>query len=342
MASNFFAFNLFQSLSSNRNSDSENGNSDIESLASLPNSPEDALTHPPPWIRLVDVPQMESTRTVEPFQIMTDQECDEGSSFLSLSSSSMTVEEEDLMSASLPASGGVTILNSVHSSMASSTPSSEYLALTSLSPPPTNRLIIGQDHAASIISLATTETRYEDLSILSLRSLSLASSLGDLSLSLQDPFLRSGDHPLAQAAEEDDSSLISIRLVPMTREEPQELQAALTIENENQDTKVAAMRPWFSHLTSEDDWDRFSENVLDILSAVRGEYEVANNERLLARLIQQEEAMFWSDPDENQNVTALRRRRLQRGLVIIGNAALLLAAPLLAISYTSASRVARL
>jgi hypothetical protein len=97
-----------------------------------------------------------------------------------------------------------------------------------------------------------------------------------------------------------------------------------------------AKRQWFSYLTSDDDWDRFSRDVLDILTAIRGEYDVADNERLVARLIQEEEAVFWSDP--NQNDVALRRRHIQRGLAIFSNTLLLVAAPLLATSYWSTLR----
>jgi hypothetical protein len=214
-------------------------------------------------------------------------------------------------------------------------PYSVSLPLASL-PPFSNRQSIGQENDASIISAATTETRYEDQSILSLHNLSLVPSLADLSL--RSPVVRSGDAPF-QVTVEDHSSLVSIPLVPTTRHEPQELQAAFSAQNENEDALVAAARPWFSYLKSEDDWDRFSHDILDVLSAVHGEYDVADNEHLLARLIQEEEAMFWSDPCLNRS--ALRRRRLQRCLVIVGNAALLVAAPVLATSYASAIRFAR-
>lgn len=267
-----------------------------------------------------------------------DHDIDAVSSFVSLSSSS--IDDEDDFSATAE---GVTILSSVPSSRASLPPPGlTNPAHSQLAPlPMPDQFTVDID--SSMLSLATTQSRYYDrpLSMSSLHSSSLASSLGDLTLRSTSVMVSSLPEP-RYPVEADAASLVSIPLNPITNEvvnvNQSESRALVVARQEPQ----ATHRPscWFSSLSTEDDWDKFHQNVLEILCAVKGEYDVADNEKLVARLIQQEEAAFWNDPNENRDAV-LRRRKMQKGLVLLGNAALLVAAPIVASSYWGALRLSR-
>jgi hypothetical protein len=346
MAGSFFGFNLLDGFPSNRFSSSESfsdgggrGRAESDSFGSFPNSPDEALTHPPAWIRVTAAheggaeaaPTATGIRNGMDVELSsaTDHDNEGVSSFVSFSSTSIGDEDDLSVSAEC-----VTILSSVPSSRASPplpalTNSHHIVPL-----PVPNQFAVGID--SSMLSLATTESRYFELSM---HSSSLASSLGDLTLrstvALESIPLGSHDHVQVDAA-----SLVSIPLNPSSTviERLTERGALVVARQEPQATD----RPpcWFSRLSTEDDWDKFHQDVLEVLCAVKGEYDVVDNERLLARLIQQEEAAFWNDPNDNLDAV-LRRRKIQKGLVMLGNAALLVAAPIVASSYWGALRLSR-
>jgi hypothetical protein len=354
MAGSFFGFNLLDGFPSNRFSSSDQrseggggrGLAESDSFGSFPNSPEEALTHPPAWIRVTTAHEggAEAAATTtgipniadgEPSTTI-DHDNDASSSFVSFSSTS--IDDEDDLSLS---ADGVTILSSVPSSRASLPPPGLMNSAHIIPSPLTHQLMVDID--SSMLSLATTESRYVDrpMSLSSMHSSSLATSLGDLTLRSTvalDTF-SSGSRDQVEA---DAVSLVSIPLNSTSNaNEILSNDGALVVaRQESHVTTHRSSSRWFSRLSTEDDWDKFHQDVLEILCAVKGEYDVADNERLLARLIQQEEAAFWNDPSDNRDAV-LRRRKIQKGLVLLGNAALLVAAPVIASSYLGALRLSR-
>jgi hypothetical protein len=351
MAGSFFGFNLLDGFPSNRFSSSESfsdgggrGRAESDSFGSFPNSPDEALTHPPAWIRVTAAheggaeaaPTATGIRNGMDVELSsaTDHDNEGVSSFVSFSSTSIGDEDDLSVSAE-----GVTILSSVPSSRAS--PPLPALTTSHHIVPLKGPNQFAVDIDSSMLSLATTESLYYDrpMTLLSMHSSSLASSLGDLTLrstvALESIPLGSHDHVEADAA-----SLVSIPLNPIsTVNERLPERGALVVPRQE---PQATDRPpcWFSRLSTEDDWDKFHQDVLEVLCAVKGEYDVADNERLLAQLIQQEEAAFWNDPNDNLDAV-LRRRKFQKGLVLLGNAALLVAAPIVASSYWGLLRLSR-
>ena len=319
-----FGFDFFESNSINRFTASggdgvltEHGRGDTDSegsLPSMPNSPEEALTlMPPAWIE-VEVPDSERN--------------DEES----------TEEDGDISSDD----GGITILSSVPSSAALS----QLIQAVGGSHSGVHSVITSHTSGVedSVMSISTTQTHYTDphrlpesfLSRLSLNPASVGSSVGDVSLLNRTPPVLSSpedDRSLSSCADDscrmEDVQLepCDVATVPSSAALPRLLYAVS--DSMVSTSSSAAQQVWYSQLQSEEDWIRFERETMDVLTALNHE-DSAIDDRMLAMLIQEEEALFWRSEEDRERIQ--RQRTRQKGLVLMGNIAMLMAVPLITAS----------
>jgi hypothetical protein len=176
------------------------------------------------------------------------------------------------------------------------------LALSSMSTSESVYRTVDRRSTAPLPTFSSLGSRSLLSSSLSHCPTSLASSIGDLSLSLQSvPFALDSSFHGSHSTMSPVQRLAGIRastgsLVP------------------------AATQHWYARFHSEEEWDEFCNEVMQILSALPD--EGMTPDQMLALLIQQEEALFWADPRER--AARQRQQRLKSGLLLLTEFALIL------------------
>ncbi|GKY93146.1 hypothetical protein MPSEU_000282600 [Mayamaea pseudoterrestris] len=212
--------------------------------------------------------------------------------------------------------GGVTILSSVPSSQVSVLASSPHQNVTDA------RSDDDDDETYSIRSTQTwTNIANSNIiltpgqqSILSLNPQSLASSMSDVSLPWS-----SGSSQRSVVTPEGGATTVSA------------ISQALVCRSNAPTRHPAAAAAWFERLQTEQDWDGFRHQALELLAAAAERNNATESfDVMLSRIIEQEETMFWSHNNQalasrGSGVCRLMQRLQQTGWLLLGETLLVAA-----------------